>query len=77
MERADVSEFKRADGGVRSARGDELYYLGLIDILTPFNYKKKGELVLKSIITNSKSISSQPADKYLNRLQNYISNKIK
>ena len=49
-----LCEFYVDEGGFRSSLrdnspGDELYFLGIIDILTPYNSLKKIEHVIKSI----------------------------
>ena len=46
------SLFTRDEGGIRSERGNEIYFLGIIDILTEYNLKKKIESGLKSLKYN-------------------------
>jgi hypothetical protein len=46
----DPSAFKSFMGGVLSADGEEIYYIAIIDILTQYVFKKKGERLLKSFI---------------------------
>jgi 1-phosphatidylinositol-4-phosphate 5-kinase len=46
--------FYAEDGGFRSSaadgeNGDELYFLGVIDILTPYTTTKKLEHIIKSL----------------------------
>jgi len=43
---------------VLSADGEEVYYLAIIDILTQYVFKKKGERLLKSFIHNAVRILS-------------------
>lgn len=46
----DPSDFKNFMGGILSSDGQEVYYLAIIDILTQYVFKKKGERFLKSLI---------------------------
>lgn len=62
------SVFKRHHGGVSSGGGEsggEVYWLGLIDILTTYSFKKKSEHTLKSIfhdsVPASASCATQPS----------------
>ena len=49
------------------------YYLGIIDILQPFNFKKRMEFALKSIWTNSQGLSCVSPTNYSSRFQSFIS----
>jgi 1-phosphatidylinositol-4-phosphate 5-kinase len=40
----------------------KIYYLGIIDIFTEYNMKKKGEHFLKSIQHDGQTISCVPPD---------------
>lgn len=51
----------------------ELYFVGLIDILTRYDLLKMGEHTFKSIFINSNTISCVPPTHYRNRFQKYIS----
>ena len=42
----------------------ELYYLGIIDILTPYNMMKRAEHAIKSLKDDKELISAVPPDKY-------------
>jgi hypothetical protein len=67
-----VSLWTKEYGGVvaRSRSGEELkevYYIGLIDILTAYDFKKKSELAIKTILhpqQDASSISAQPPAPY-------------
>lgn len=48
-----------------------IYYIGIIDILTSFNTKKKLEYVFKAI-SIGKTISAIPPLPYSDRFQNFI-----
>lgn len=55
--------FYADDGGLLSTnenneRGEDLYYLGIIDILTPYNYVKKIEHYWKSLSQDKVSLPS-------------------
>ena len=54
----------------------KIYYLGIIDIFTEYNMKKKGEHFLKSIQHDSQTISCVPPDQYANRFYTFIKDAI-
>lgn len=68
----EPSRFKSFLGGVLSADGEEVYYLAIIDILTQYVFKKKGERLLKSFIHNADQISAMPPKPYQLRFQRYV-----
>ena len=47
--RPEKAFFESQDGGIISADGTEIYFMGIIDILTNFGKKKKIENVMRSI----------------------------
>lgn len=57
--------------GIVSADGNYEYFIGIIDILTSFNTKKKCEYLFKTIAIN-KGISAIPPAPYSLRFQNFI-----
>ena len=61
------------DGGIISETGNEIYFVGIIDILTKYNLKKKGEHFFKMIRYCSNNMSCIPPDKYRDRFVNYMS----
>lgn len=68
----DPSAFKSFMGGVLSADGEEIYYIAIIDILTQYVFKKKGERLLKSFIHDADQISAMPPKPYQLRFQKYV-----
>lgn len=52
---------------------DKFYFCGIIDILTPFNWFKKGEWVSRTIYCGS-GISCVPFNQYANRFIKFIAN---
>lgn len=65
------------DGGIVSEDKDEIYYLGIIDILTNYNYLKTMEYCLKAVRYCSTTMSCIPPADYQVRFINYMRNKIK
>jgi len=65
----DQSKFHNYQGGVLSEDGTEIYYLGIIDFLTSYNYSKKQERFLKTKILrkDKKGVSVQNPAKYSDR----------
>ena len=61
------------DGGIISETGNEIYFVGIIDILTDYNFKKKGEHFIKMVRYCSNNMSCIPPDKYRDRFVNYMS----
>ena len=61
------------DGGIISETGNEIYFVGIIDILTYYNFKKKGEHFIKMVRYCSNNMSCIPPDKYRDRFVNYMS----
>ena len=69
--------FCSEDGGFRSSNpdgsaGEELYFLGIIDILTPYSVKKRLEHVLRSIKDDARSISAISPDAYAKRFIEFM-----
>ena len=58
--RPEKAFFESQDGGIISADGTEIYFMGIIDILTNFGKKKKIENVMRSIFQNSATVSCVP-----------------
>ena len=74
--RKRLSELKNLwdydDGGIKSITGNEIYYLGIIDILTEYNCKKGVEHFFKMIRYCSEKMSCIPPINYMNRFNNYM-----
>jgi len=62
------------DGGVFSVGGerDELYFLGIIDISTPWNSRKQAEQLLKGLVHDRHQISAVPPSEYASRFMSFI-----
>ena len=63
------------DGGIISETGNEIYFIGIIDILTKFGFQKKCEHFVKMIRYCSNNMSCTPPQMYRDRFVNYM-NKI-
>ena len=61
------------DGGIISETGNEVYYVGIIDILTKFNFRKKCEHFIKMVRYCSNNMSCTPPEMYRDRFVNYMS----
>ena len=64
------------DGGIFSADGKYVYYIGIIDILTEYGFVKKTEHLCKMIRYCSEQMSCIPPDKYKERYINYMNNTV-
>jgi 1-phosphatidylinositol-4-phosphate 5-kinase len=65
------------DGGIRGrdANGvptDLVYYFGIIDILTLYNWRKRGESWFKSLKYNKDDISAVSPKRYARRFIEYM-----
>ena len=59
-------------GGLKSIDSSKVYFMGIIDIFTGYNAKKKAEHFLKSIKYDSETISCVPPDQYAKRFSEFI-----
>ena len=59
-------------GGLKSIDSSKVYFMGIIDIFTGYNAKKKVEHFLKSIKYDSETISCVPPDQYAKRFSEFI-----
>ena len=53
--------------------GPTLYFLGIIDILTPYDLKKKSETLFKSLTQDKHAISSVNPSDYGDRFMSFMS----
>ena len=60
-------------GGWLGDDGAEVYYMAIIDVLTQYNLKKRGEHVIKSLRFDKEKISAQPPAPYRERFINFLS----
>jgi len=74
-------QWKSHLGGIKANRGNETYFMAIIDILQPYNLKKMGEtflkapgalLALQSDSLSTAAISSVPAPDYKARFDKFI-----
>jgi len=67
------SIWTRDNGGILAKKPNrEIYFMGLVDILTQYDLKKKGERALKSVIYNPEEISAIPPTPYRERFLKYV-----
>lgn len=69
--------FEQDEGGFRSTDeenrpGDWIYYLGIIDLFTPYSGVKRGENFWKSLSQDSRMISAVPPKQYGNRFVKFL-----
>ena len=65
------------DGGVLGTTPDgtltgELYYVGLIDVLMRYTFRKKVETAVKKVNAGEQEVSSAPPDHYAQRLIAFV-----
>jgi hypothetical protein len=70
--RPEKAFFESQHGGLVSADGKYLYFMGIIDTLTGFGAKKMLEHTAKSIIYDGKTISCVPPFQYGERFFNFM-----
>ncbi len=82
--RATTSVFQREEGGFEGrnadgTRNNEIYYIGIIDILQQYNVRKFGENRFKTYFTKQggKDISAQPPKEYAQRFLEFLASSIK
>lgn len=69
----DGSIWNREYGGISASKPNkELYFLGLVDILTQYDFKKKSEHALKRLIYDTEEISAIPPTPYRERFVKYM-----
>jgi 1-phosphatidylinositol-4-phosphate 5-kinase len=64
--------FEADDGGMVSTDGSCLYFMGVIDILTVYNTKKKFEHAWKASLYGTESVSCVPPRHYAERFLSFI-----
>jgi 1-phosphatidylinositol-4-phosphate 5-kinase len=78
---ASPSPFTRDDGGFQATFADngaasEIYYLGIIDILTPYSLYKRLEHAFKSLILPRDTISAVNPSVYARRFLKFMNRHI-
>eukprot|EP01114_Cavostelium_apophysatum_P013140 TRINITY_DN3118_c0_g1_i3.p1 TRINITY_DN3118_c0_g1~~TRINITY_DN3118_c0_g1_i3.p1 ORF type:complete len:587 (-),score=161.85 TRINITY_DN3118_c0_g1_i3:41-1630(-) len=66
------SIFRREYGGMLSTDKKEIYFVGIIDTLTTYNFKKMGEFFAKSLYNPSDQISAISPEPYRKRFLKYL-----
>eukprot|EP00928_Gymnodinium_smaydae_P023640 TRINITY_DN19433_c0_g1_i1.p1 TRINITY_DN19433_c0_g1~~TRINITY_DN19433_c0_g1_i1.p1 ORF type:complete len:806 (+),score=184.75 TRINITY_DN19433_c0_g1_i1:62-2479(+) len=61
-----------AASGLSSVDGRATYFLGIIDILTPYDSSKKLEHLCKALLHNSRGVSCCPPQAYADRFQDFM-----
>ena len=67
--------FTAHHGGILSADGKEVYFVGIIDYLTVYGKRKTAETLIRSTILQQQrdKISTVPPPEYAERFRRYIS----
>lgn len=61
---------------IKSKSGNEMYYMGVIDILQKWNLKKKAEMSFKSFLLEKNQLSSIPPKDYAQRFIDFVTTKL-
>ncbi|CAC9548743.1 phosphatidylinositol-4-phosphate 5-kinase-like protein [Leishmania infantum JPCM5] len=69
--RTTLTTFPEFANGVRSFDDQEVYYIGVIDVLTTYTLKKKGANFFKSLLWKQKTLSTIPPDRYAHRITSF------
>lgn len=77
----EKSIFLKENGGIRSSTEEnldsqELYFMGIIDILTPYSTFKKIEHIFKTIRYSGHEVSTVNPSQYANRLLSFVKNNL-
>ena len=64
--------FRRFRGGMLSRDRREIYYVGVIDLLTLFGARKKGEYAVKTVWYRTGKVSCVPPEDYRERFVQYV-----
>jgi len=67
----ELSETKRPFSKILSENKDKIYFMGIIDTLTEYGMRKKGEFLGK-VITQGSGVSCVPAGWYKNRFDDFM-----
>jgi hypothetical protein len=57
--------------GISSIEGHETYYIGIIDMLTVYNMKKKSANFFKKFLWSEETLSTVPPEMYRDRIKSY------
>eukprot|EP00698_Gefionella_okellyi_P000616 TRINITY_DN1054_c0_g1_i1.p2 TRINITY_DN1054_c0_g1~~TRINITY_DN1054_c0_g1_i1.p2 ORF type:complete len:480 (-),score=100.77 TRINITY_DN1054_c0_g1_i1:3343-4755(-) len=67
-----ISIFQQTEGGIQDPGSREVYYIAIIDILQPYNLRKKLETKFKSLRYNRDEISSVEPPFYAERFMKFM-----
>jgi 1-phosphatidylinositol-4-phosphate 5-kinase len=70
--RSSVPVHKRDRGGMLSSDKKSLYFIGIIDILTPYDNAKRAETFVKALYNDSKGVSCCPPAMYSDRFVGFM-----
>ncbi|PRP83915.1 hypothetical protein PROFUN_08852 [Planoprotostelium fungivorum] len=71
------SRFFQSDlGGILNTDGDEVLFIGIIDIFTPYNWKKRAETSIKGLMDDVDKISAVNPQIYRNRFRLFMQHTI-
>lgn len=68
--------FESQDGGLVSADGTQIYFMGIIDILTEYTAKKSIEHVARSILQDKNTVSCIPPKRYGDRFIDFMTTEV-
>jgi len=71
----NVPFYEKNEGGLENYNGETIYFMGIIDILTEYNTRKKLEHFFKSLKYGN-SISCVPPELYASRFDDFINSRI-
>jgi len=69
----DEEEIPERERGIASPDGNEIVFLGVIDMLQTFTWKKSAESMLKGITEDKHKLSAVPPYEYSNRFCKFLS----
>jgi hypothetical protein len=75
-EQAEQSLFCRSNGGLPSADGQQVYFMGVIDILQTYRARKKLENFFKGAYMDKKMISCVPPKQYAARFTAFMTDAV-
>jgi len=70
--RHPISIFQQTDGGIIDPTTHEIYFMGIIDILQPYNLRKRIETGLKGLRYDKEGISAVAPDLYARRFVDFM-----
>lgn len=71
---SDQKFYQSQDGGILSTDKKKIYFIGVIDIFTEFNARKRLENIYKSVAQDAYTISCVPPQRYADRFYDFVGN---